>query len=53
VGEALCCDYTGFVLLDAAPRHQQRALGKTLVPHLYERQTPTYYGMLVASFFPS
>jgi aromatic ring-opening dioxygenase LigB subunit len=53
VGEALCCGYTGFILLDAALRHQQRSLGKTLTPRLYERQTPTYYGMLVASFLPS
>jgi len=53
VREALSCGYTGFLLLDAALRHQQRAFGKTITPKVHHRQAPTYYGMIVSSFLPS
>ena len=46
VKKALCCGYTGFMLL------QGILANKGYNARILTRKTPTYYGMMVASFYP-
>jgi aromatic ring-opening dioxygenase LigB subunit len=46
LSEALCCGFIGFVLLQGILDK------KKFKPKLINRQSPTYYGMLISSFLP-
>ncbi|MHA1112366.1 MAG: hypothetical protein ACTSRE_14820 [Promethearchaeota archaeon] len=46
IKKALCCGYTGFLLLQGILK------GIEMEVEILSRQAPTYYGMMVASFLP-
>jgi len=46
IKKALCCGYTGFLLLQGILKDIEMEV------EILSRQTPTYYGMMVASFLP-
>jgi len=57
VNEALSCGYTGLVMLNGVLERAAEIAGKTVDDYwdqtmLYNAH-PTYYGMMVASFFPA
>jgi aromatic ring-opening dioxygenase LigB subunit len=49
--KALSCGFTGLVMLDAMLRSSSSAHGLAWRSHLCANHHPTYYGMLVASFY--
>ncbi|MFX1589038.1 MAG: hypothetical protein ACFFC1_12855, partial [Promethearchaeota archaeon] len=44
LGKALCCGFIGFVIL------QGMINNKGFIPNVLIRETPTYYGMMIASY---